>query len=425
MLPIEQELTMLSLLVLLLQVCVTLASSLKGPQVLFVYDDKLSPLESYTDIVSRLEDDGFQVETADAGSDVSLQTNGVFKYQHVVLLPSKQRRLGSDITGAQLVEFFNAGGDVLAFTSPLGVSEAVRTFLNELGIYPSPKGQELTDHFQSNGESGLDNVVTVKGDQYSLIIPSSDSFKYSGSAALLSNNPKLTPLISAPATSFTKPSKQEDPWTQGQQGFLAAVFQGLNDARVSWVGDSKLVSNEGLKQVDAHSLIQWTFGETNVLRIKNSSHSHVDGTTYQERPYKITDDIHYEATIEQWNGVEWIPFVSDKVQLEVKLLDPYHRLTFTNVSSDGVYSIDFKLPDHHGVFTFQMEFKQPLYTYLEHKDVLSIRHLANDEYPRSWEITSAWVYITSSVVVFTAWFVFVLAFLYLRDETTVTDKKEK
>jgi oligosaccharyltransferase complex subunit beta len=421
-------------LAVLAQFALSIAASVKGVDLLLVYDAKLSPLESYTELVSSLESQGLKVETADSSSDISIADRGVFHYQHVVILPSKQRKLGKDITGAQLVDFFNQGGDVLALTSPLGVSEAVRTFWNELGVYPAPKGYELIDHFTYDKELGQEyhNIIQLNEKNFldqSIVRPL--ELSYQGSSALLNNNPQLIPLIQAPTTSFAKSSKDGDEeWTVGKQGYLSVAFQGLNDARALWAGDANLLSNQFLDQDKqfVNDLIQWVFGIKNVLKTKAIRHSHADGTPYEVRPYKIKDDIHYEIELQQWDGSKWVPYVASDLQLEIKLLDPYHRLNLSLVSSSGesaLYSTDFKLPDKHGVFSFQIDYKRPGFTFLEEKDILSIRHLANDEYPRSWEITNSWVYITSSIVVFSGWFVFVLAFIYGRDETTADRKKEK
>lgn len=393
---------------------------------LLVHDAKLAPLASFSQLVAQLEARGLNVETADSSSDVALADAGVFKYQHVVLLPSKQRKIGSDITGAQLVEFFNAGGDVLALTSPLGVSEAVRTFWNELGVFPSPKGYHLVDHFSEG------NGSVVKAEESNFLAPAilrPRELTYAGSSALVNNNPQAIPLIQAPTTSYTKSSKEEEnEWTVGTQGFLAVAFQGLNDARATWLGDDSLFSNDGLDERFIGEIVDWVFAFKNVLRVGDVRHSHADGVSYEERPYKIKDDIHYEIELQQWNGDNWVPYMTDHLQLAVKLLDPYHRLNLSLVSTEGdsaVYAVDFPLPDKHGVFSFQVDYQTPGFTYLHQKDILSIRHLANDEYPRSWEITNSWVYITSSVVVFAGWFVFVLAFLYARDETSADGKKDK
>jgi oligosaccharyltransferase complex subunit beta len=138
--------------------------------------------------------------------------------------------------------------------------------------------------------------------------------------------------------------------------------------------------------------------------------------------------VAYNITVSEWDGSKWVPYVTDDIQVDIKLLDPYHRLTLKPIDTtedSTVYGVEFKLPDHHGVFSFHTDYKRAGWTFIDEKVILSIRHLANDEYPRSWEITNSWVYITSIVAVLASWIIFLLAFIFAKDKTTETDKKTK
>ncbi|ONH64897.1 Dolichyl-diphosphooligosaccharide--protein glycosyltransferase subunit WBP1 [Cyberlindnera fabianii] len=399
---------------------------------LVVFDPKLVTIADYSSWIQQLESTGLEVVVTESTADVSLFSNGARQFQNVIVLPAKQRTLGSDITGASLLNFFNDGGDVLVITSPEAVSESVRTFVNELGIFPSPKQHSIVDHFKFASEDH--NVIKLSDDNIAnkAVLSSTEHVTYQGSAALLSNNPLIVPLLQAPTTSYTKSSKEDDTsatWAIGKQAYLAAGLQGLNNARAVWIGDEKLFTNSQIEQNSGfvNDISQWVFQIKNVIRATSVSHSHVDGTTYEETPYKIKDEVQYTIGFQQWDGSNWVPFFADDIQFEVKLLDPYHRLNLTlleTTDDSAIYQATFPLPDKHGVFSFHTDYKRPGLSFVDEKVILSIRHLANDEYPRSWEITNSWVYITSAIVVFIGWFVFLLAFIYGKDSKDES-KKEK
>ena len=63
--------------------------------------------------------------------------------------------------------------------------------------------------------------------------------------------------------------------------------------------------------------------------------------------------------------------------------------------------------------TFELDYKRPGLSYLVDKRVVTVRHLANDEFKRSWDISNSWLYVASAVFVIIAWFVFVVSYIYI------------
>jgi oligosaccharyltransferase complex subunit beta len=109
------------------------------------------------------------------------------------------------------------------------------------------------------------------------------------------------------------------------------------------------------------------------------------------------------------------------------MLDPYYRVTLDKVAEDeseAVYGTEFKIPDQHGMFTFRFDYKRPGLSFVQESEIVTIRHVANDEWPRSWELTNSWVYVASAGSVVVAWLAFVIFYLYL-GESTADDKKTK
>lgn len=404
---------------------------------LVVYDSKFTELENYSKLFEYLKKDQLmELEIKEVG-DVSgsLFRNGVRVYQNVIILPTKVRTLFDDVTSSSLLEFVNEGGDVLAVTSPEGLSESVRGFINQLGIYPSPRNHQLIDYFQN--ENSDNKLIKINQDgliENAIVNQLPSDFTYSGSSSLITNNVHLIPILQAPTTSFTKNLKNEESteesWTVGKQGYLAVAHQSLNNARSLWLGDSSILEDSKFEQNSKliKDLIDWTFQIKNVIKIQEVKHSHVDGTGYEERPYKIKDEIVYSISVSQWDGEKWSPFNTNDIQVDIKLLDPYHRLTLEQkeIKSDStIYGVQFKLPDHHGVFSFHTDYKRSGYSYIDDKKILSIRHLANDEYERSWDITNSWVYLSSIFAVLISWIIFTTGFIFTKDKVTVTDKKDK
>lgn len=425
-------------LILLVLSAVAIAVSVLDPSTLVIYDPKITDLDDISKFLDSLRQRSFKLTIKQVGDNIKLYKNEERIYQNVVIFPTKLRTIGEEITGAKLLEFFNDGGDVFAISSPEGLSEAVRTFVNQLGIYPSPRNHQLLDHFAYDTKQAVSTHDVIKlnstniVDDGAIVNTNVDEFKYKGSSAILGNGRLLVPIIQAPTTSFSKDLKNDDfvlenSWTIGKQGYLAVGFQGLNNARALWIGsDEFLLDNLEL----TNDFTKWTFQETKIIKAYPIEHSHVDGTSYEAKPYKIKDDISYKIGISQWDDItgSWKPFSTSDVQVEIKLLDPYHRLTLKELETNAdvtIFGTEFKLPDHHGVFTFHTNYRRSGLSFIDEKVTLSIRHLANDEYPRSWDITNSWVYITSAVVVFTAWVLFVIVYIYSADEIKEENKKEK
>jgi len=98
------------------------------------------------------------------------------------------------------------------------------------------------------------------------------------------------------------------------------------------------------------------------------------------------------------------------------MLDPYHRLhlTPTKASSTNTtsFTATFRIPDQHGIFNFRVNYKRPFLTYIDEKDTVTVRHFAHDEWPRSWAISGAWVWIVGVWGTVVGWALFVGVWLY-------------
>ncbi|BAP72506.1 dolichyl-diphosphooligosaccharide-protein glycosyltransferase subunit WBP1 [Kluyveromyces marxianus] len=399
------------------------ALSVHGLKTLVVYDKRVTDLDQYTNFFTSLKERTYEIVSASVNEDaelLSLYSGEERLYDNVIIFPLKTRQISKEISASKLVQFFSEGGDILAVTSPEGLADPVRVFLNELGIYPSPKNF-VTKNFNVDGPTEVLEISTsgvLNKWVYDTTNTTPCDLIYEGSAALLDNSEYIVEILRAPRESVTKDvNNKEEDWTVGTQGHLIAGFQNLANARATWIGSSTFLDDQHFSANGEfiQELTKWTFEEKSVIKSVGFSHKHSNGASYDQVAYKIKDEIVYEIGLSAWNGEKWIPFVTDDVQLELRLVDPYYRLTLKPNRNDEVtqyYSSgDFKLPDHHGMFTFLVDYKRSGLSFVTESDTRAIRHLANDEYPRSYEITNAWVYLTAIASVIVSFVLFIIFFI--------------
>ncbi|AOA62515.1 ER oligosaccharyltransferase complex subunit beta [Komagataella phaffii CBS 7435] len=423
------------LIVLIWSFCTAvMALSPIASDTLVVYDSSVLEFGEFSSLVDHLNGEFSRVDIVDLNdkaSEVQLFYNQKRIYQNLFVFPISGQSNQGDLNALKLIEFVNEGGDIISITNQVGSNSEIVAFNTELGIYPSPKNYKLIDHF--NGVNEQHDEIRLSLEES--VVPNSivafnKAIVYSGAASLLSNNEYLIPLLKAPKTSFAYDINEgvvneQSTWTSGDQGFLAVAFQGLNNARSLWLGSTLFFDNEHFDQ-SAKDLVDWTFQSRNLLKSTFAKHYLTDAPESTEE-YKVKDEVSYEIGLSEWNGKEWVPFKANDVQLELIMLDPYYRITLEQVKTEDesvqVYtSGPFKLPDQHGMFTFSTKYFRPGYTFIEEEDIVPVRHLANDEYPRSWEITNSWVYVASAGAVVIAWIIFVIFFLYSTEDATEIKK---
>ena len=120
----------------------------------------------------------------------------------------------------------------------------------------------------------------------------------------------------------------------------------------------------------------------------------------------------------EWQLDHWAPFTTpsgDLLQLEFTMLSPFHRLNLDPIletPNSTIYSTSFTLPDQHGIFNFRVNYKRPFFTNVDEKRQVTVRHFAHDEWPRSWMISGAWVWITGIWATVIGWIGFVAIWLW-------------
>lgn len=379
------------LLVLIASLVCALATPL-GHRTLLVFDESNQAIAE-SEISSPLREQGHSLEIVGVKSHPQLFHLGRRNYDNLIIIPGRTKALGKTLVSKNLVNFLEDGGNVVTLSTPEYSPLAIRELAAQMGVHVSMRGHKLIDHFE---EQALDFAVPE-------ILTSEDPVNVADSsvAKLDETNEFVLPLLRAPELSYTSNVDETGaPFVSGRDGVIAAALQARNNARFVWVGAPDLLKGNFGSQI-----FNWAFQEKGVLRL-------VDASPIPDSDlFKVYEDVAYCATIEEWDGNLWVPYDSDDVQLEFRMLDPWWRLTLDS-NHAGVFCTNFTVPDQHGMFTFSLEYFRPGKSFISDKKVVTVRHNANDEWPRSWTISNSWVYlagITTTVIAFLAFLVLSLS----------------
>jgi oligosaccharyltransferase complex subunit beta len=368
------------------------------------------------------------------------------------------------------------GNILVALSSESATPTAVQSALLELDIsVPAEKGATVVDHFNYDSTSASDkHDVLLLELPKSLRSSVKNYFGGDGYVAvpravgqvLGNDSPLLSPVLRAPSTAYSYSPKDEaesveDPFAVGQQLNLISTMQANNAARLMVVGSAELLQNQwfaesaklGSKTVKtanrefAHQLTAWTFKETGVLKVGKVVHYQDEGKSKkintslavpENNPtiYRVKSDVvsliishpfgtiysqttqHFQVEISEYSNDHLQPFVpaaSDNIQLDFSMLSPFQRLNLSPIGQTAnatIFGVAFRTPDQHGIFNFRINYRRPFLTNIDEKRQVTVRHFAHDEWPRSWQISGAWVWIGGIWVTVAGWLAFVALWLY-------------
>jgi len=300
--------------------------------------------------------------------------------------------------------------------------------------FPPSSGENVAAPWPSASE----NIVGGK--------PSAEAFvSYSGVST------ELTPeaigmggvrVLQAAVTSYQSKSS-----VSGSKIGLISSVQMLNNARVTVTGSVRQFDDslQGSNDLFNIRLSSWTFADASILRVVSWGHRKHDGSSAEKQVkharhlesnlprshfpdpewgpdaklYRIRDEIDYKIAIEEL-GFEgkWKPFVTNDLQLEFAMLDPYQRRTLTHLGN-GQYATTFMLPDQYGTFAFRLVYNRPGLSRLRILDSVNVRPFRHDEYERF--IPAAYPYYAAVAVVMVGFLVFSIAFASVRRVHTKTE----
>lgn len=110
------------------------------------------------------------------------------------------------------------------------------------------------------------------------------------------------------------------------------------------------------------------------------------------------------------------------------MLSPFYRLDLALVGitpHEATYSASFTLPDQHGIFNFLVNYKRPFLTNIEEKNTVTVRHMAHNEFTRSWLISAAWPYIGGISATAIGFVAFCGVFMYSKPTDLGESKKKQ
>ncbi|KAI9163976.1 Dolichyl-diphosphooligosaccharide--protein glycosyltransferase subunit wbp1 [Paramyrothecium foliicola] len=438
-------------LAVLLFAAIASALSTSGNRLLVVLDE-LAEKEAYGYFFGDLSARGFQISYETPKSEgLKLFHLGERTYDHVIFLPTKVKGLGPNLTPNILVDFVNAKGNIfLGLSASVPVPSSLVSLLSELDIsLPAERTGTVVDHFHYDTVAAaekhdvlvLDAPVNVRqGRKKYFEMPGAYLSVPHAVGHVLGPSQLITPVLRAPQTAYSyNPKEQadavdpEDLFAVGSQLSLVSVMQARNSARVTVLGSAEMLQDKwldtkvqktGAKKVRpdnrefARRLSGWTFQELGVVRVNEVEHRlHGDNETNPEI-YRIKNKVSYSISLSEWSWTKWEPFTvpdQDALQLEFSMLSPFHRLELspTLVSESAtVFGTSFILPDQHGIFNFMVNYKRPFLTYLEEKRTVSVRHMAHDEWPRSFVISGAWPWISGIVATVSGFLGFCALWMY-------------
>ncbi|KAJ7355433.1 oligosaccharyl transferase beta subunit [Mycena albidolilacea] len=351
-------------------------------------------------------------------------------FSHIIILASESKNFAKDITPQSLVEIVSGGTNLLIGLSPK--QTPLSSLAAEFSLVLPPPGTPLISFFPERKDPV--SVIPIDASLPSTILPAMSPVWFSGVPFAHGNNPRLVPILHAPAESFAADSQGgadvlvdatekggEGLWA-GSQLSVASGFQAAGGARVTWLGGVDMLSDKFFKkQVSkaksgnarfAREVSAWTFQESLVLRIDSTTHHLVNSTTPEEH-YTTNDNIVFTAHISRFHPktATWEPYSGIKdLQLEFTMLDPHIRTALPAVAgSPGTYSVTFRAPDRHGVFKFVVDYKRKGWTHLHSSTTVALVPPRHDGYPRF--LSAAWPYYAGAISTSVAFFVFSAAWL--------------
>ncbi|KLP07223.1 related to oligosaccharyltransferase 48K subunit [Fusarium fujikuroi] len=454
--------SLLSLVVFLFAALVS-AVSTTGNRLLVILDTPKDK-EAYSTFFRDLSERGYDIAYETPKSDaLTLFKYGERTYDHLVFLPTKIKGLGPNLTPNAIVDFINAGGNILLTMSATHkVPVTLVSVLDQLDVtIPAERNGKVVDHFTYDAVSAAETHDTLVLDAPRNVRPGlKDYFEIPGAfisvphaiGHTLGSGPLLTPVLRAPPTAYSyNPKEQGDTvepdelFAAGKQLALVSVFQARNSARVTVVGaaemlqdkafDTKVTRQGGKAIFPANkefitNLAGWTFQELGVLRVNKIEHHLKGDNETNPELYRIKNDVTYSISVSEYAWNDWQPFhlpEGDHLQLEFSMLSPFHRISLKPIhvgEDETVYGTDFVLPDQHGIFNFMVNYKRPFLTNVEEKRTVSVRHMAHDEYPRSYVINGAWPGLTGISATIVGFLSFCIVWMYSQPVKSVAGAKK-
>lgn len=393
--------------------------------------------EAHSQLIQGLRDAGLEVDVKGHKEDgLALRSYDTAHYDHLLLLTPRATSLGGDLTRSSILEFADAGGNVVLALSS-SASDLMRSLAADLGVEVDAKGTKVYDHFSRQAAGGADDPTLVATSAWidadavlgserpkapvlfrgvAQAVPTSSELALvalSGGASAYSHDPRR-----APAEPQYLPA--------GGAAALVTLVQARNNARAAVVGSAEMLGDalfDSPVEVaeDGESFPRsgnrdfslavalWTFQQRGVLVATPPRHRNLRTGEEGVDLYRVEDEVEFELEVAEVEGGVSKPYRADDVQLSFVMLDPYVRQPLVP-STDGPLRLRFKVPDVYGVFKYVVDYRRAGYSYIDLQHVVPVRSRRHDEYPRF--LPAAYPYYAAALSTMAAFWLAGPALLY-------------
>jgi len=404
--------------------------------------------ESHSIFFNSLKNKGFKLTFKLADDPgLTLTQHGEYLYENLVIFSPSAEEFGGSIDVAAITKFVDNGGNVLVAASS-SVGAPIRELGSDCGIEIDEEKTSVIDHhnFDASDDGSHTTIiadVSTSKVKSKVMFPSQIDvpvlFKGVGMTAD-SDNPLVLEILTASSTAYSYYSDEkisEYPMAVGRNTLLIAGQQARNNARIVFCGsidffsdrffmsavkneaksESKTFIRSGNMEI-ATDIALWTFKRSGVIRAVEVTH-HLAGESSPPAAYTVEQDVVYKIKVEEFSNGLWAPFKTTDLQLEFFRIDPFVR-AFMTPSDDGVFSIQFKLPDVYGVFKFKIDYDRVGYTHLFSSTQVSVRPKQHTQYERF--ISSAYPYYASAFSMMIGICIFSFVFLHHKDDKRIKEE---
>uniref|UniRef100_A0A0P4W9M7 Dolichyl-diphosphooligosaccharide--protein glycosyltransferase 48 kDa subunit n=1 Tax=Scylla olivacea TaxID=85551 RepID=A0A0P4W9M7_SCYOL len=436
--PLGSKVAGVMLRLCLLAVCVAAAAATNT----LVLVDTLATRETHSIFLKSLQERGHEL-TVKVADDPSLQLSryGEYLYQNLVIFAPGVEEFGGALSVETIVEFIDGGGNVLVAGSR-EAADLIRELVTEVGVEMDEEGAAVIDHLHYDAnDDGQHTLIAAPSSgliDSEVMVGARDAIPllYRGTGLITdADNPLVLPVLRAPSTAYCYSPTQaitDYPHATGQNMLLVAALQARNNARVvvsgslEFFSDAFIMASVQTPQGASYersgngrvveALSRWVFMEEGVLRVVSIDH-HLQGQSEPPVAYTIKDDVEYKIKVERLVEGTWKPYVANDMQMEFVRIDPFVRLTMTP-SSNGLFSVKFKVPDVYGVYQFKVEYNRVGFTRLYSSTQVSVRPFTHLQYERF--IECAYPYYASAFSMMVGVFLFSLVFLHHKESPSKT-----
>ncbi|CAN8063991.1 unnamed protein product [Agarophyton chilense] len=431
MIPVVQILLLLTLLALFSNF--SNALPLSSPNVLVVGDDVQETHSQFLSALTSLHANVTFKETT--SSEIALIEDGEYIYSAVILL-CPRASLDRKLSISSLLRFIDAGNNLFV-SGGHQFSTYTSKVIESVGVDLEDRATLMRDHQNvftalDAGDrtyiraGGMTSSPYLFGNSYS---DASQIAFYGPGATLFSDNELVDAVIWGSPSSYSGSGKKllKVPRAVGNGAVLAAALGTRVGGRASYFGSFHALSNEAFEKAGAShsgalkSFLAWTLGARGVLRVSDVRHECVDDANIVMDECRVKDYVKFEMDVQVWEAESstWEPFVTDDMQLEFTMLNPWVRSRL-HADENGTFKAKIPVPDQIGVYKLSVQYFRSGVSAINMEKVVPVRPYLHNEYERF--IPMAAPYYVASFSMIGGAFMLGLVLLFGKEKETIKEE---